>query len=169
MTFLLQIFNFDMKTIAWNEYIEIIVLGIKQYLMKDRLENLDKARWQATRYVRPYICPFVSSSVHLSVRLSVRPFVDLSFCQFVRPSIFPSLYSYLFFKTILCIHLFIHHHVPPSFISYILLLFQIPNSQVDIVYGVFYNNLSCSFHPVVTLPSIVVSCCFRCIQSFTLC
>ncbi|XP_065070979.1 fatty acyl-CoA reductase 1-like [Rhopilema esculentum] len=45
-----KIFNFDMTTIQWDEYIEIFVLGIKQYLMKDRLENLAKARWQVTRY-----------------------------------------------------------------------------------------------------------------------
>ena len=38
-----------MTSINWDEYIEILVLGIKQYLIKDRLENLDKARWQVTR------------------------------------------------------------------------------------------------------------------------
>lgn len=49
-----QIFNFNMATINWDDYIEILVLGIKQYLMKDRLENLNKARWQVTRYVPLY-------------------------------------------------------------------------------------------------------------------
>jgi len=43
-------FNFDMTSIKWDEYLEVVVLGIKQYLIKDRLEDLEKARWQATRY-----------------------------------------------------------------------------------------------------------------------
>ena len=40
-----------MTSINWNEYIEIVILGIKQYLIKDRLENLEKAKWQVTRYL----------------------------------------------------------------------------------------------------------------------
>ena len=39
-----------MTSIKWDEYLEVVVLGIKQYLIKDRLEDLEKARWQATRY-----------------------------------------------------------------------------------------------------------------------
>ncbi len=40
-----------MTTIDWSEYIETMVVGVKQYLIKDRMEDIDKARWQIKRSV----------------------------------------------------------------------------------------------------------------------
>eukprot|EP00794_Sanderia_malayensis_P018243 gene18243-20063_t len=41
-----ELFQFDMTTIDWRKYIARIVLGVKQYLFKDNMEDIDKARWQ---------------------------------------------------------------------------------------------------------------------------
>ncbi|GFG37476.1 hypothetical protein Cfor_06216 [Coptotermes formosanus] len=39
-----DIFNFDVKQINWTEYLENCVKGVRQYVLKDDLSTLPKAR-----------------------------------------------------------------------------------------------------------------------------
>ena len=39
-----DIFNFDIKQVNWNEYLESCVMGVRQYLLKDDLSTLPRAR-----------------------------------------------------------------------------------------------------------------------------
>jgi fatty acyl-CoA reductase len=38
------IFNFDIKQVNWNEYLESCVEGLRQYILKDQINTLPIAR-----------------------------------------------------------------------------------------------------------------------------
>jgi fatty acyl-CoA reductase len=39
-----DIFNFDIKQVNWNEYLESCVKGLRQYILKDQINTLPAAR-----------------------------------------------------------------------------------------------------------------------------
>lgn len=45
-----KLFNFDMSTINWNEYFKHYIKGIRVYLFKDELNNVQTARIRYQRY-----------------------------------------------------------------------------------------------------------------------
>ena len=44
-------FNFDLKTIEWDKYIDHFCMGTKKYMLKEDVANLPAARRQIIRYV----------------------------------------------------------------------------------------------------------------------
>jgi len=46
-----KLFYFDVKAINWSAYFEIYVLGVRQFILKDDLSTLPKARSNLKKYV----------------------------------------------------------------------------------------------------------------------
>ncbi len=42
-------FNFDLRDLDWEEYINIFCMGTKRYLLKEDMANLPRARQQMKR------------------------------------------------------------------------------------------------------------------------
>ena len=49
-------FNFDLKTIDWDTYIDSFCMGTKKYMLKEDVANLPAARRQIRRSVCAYTC-----------------------------------------------------------------------------------------------------------------
>ena len=49
---LLQNFNFDVKLVHWNTYLENYCVGTKVFALKEDLANMPEARKHVQRYVK---------------------------------------------------------------------------------------------------------------------
>ena len=46
----LKLFNFDLKSLNWQDYTEQYYLGIKKHLLKDDMNGIEKARRRIHRF-----------------------------------------------------------------------------------------------------------------------
>ena len=52
-------YNFDVRQVDWDSYLFDYVMGIKKYLLKENLENLERSRAHLCRLADSYKCqPF---------------------------------------------------------------------------------------------------------------
>lgn len=45
-------FPVNVKAIRWEEYIKVYVAGIRQFILRDEITSLDKAKQKLTKYVK---------------------------------------------------------------------------------------------------------------------
>jgi hypothetical protein len=51
LIFFLLRFPVNVKTIRWEEYIKIYVSGIRQFILRDEITSMDKAKQKLAKYV----------------------------------------------------------------------------------------------------------------------
>lgn len=50
-----KMFNFDIRQLNWNHYLEMYMLGVKKYIFKEDMSNLPEARKQFNRWVFSFV------------------------------------------------------------------------------------------------------------------
>ncbi|VDM11652.1 unnamed protein product [Wuchereria bancrofti] len=66
-----KIFNFDVRQLNWNSYLFDYLMGVKRYVVKDRLEELPKARRNLS-WLKLYAAVFNALIWWISVRIFAR-------------------------------------------------------------------------------------------------